>query len=258
MAAMARGDGSKSGKRRRAARGAADMHGMLLRSGLVAIGLGLLVQSIAVVVPQVLEQRAGRFAKGAHAQPQEWRGRLLGSRERVLVDEVQVWPLEGWPPDLRASVLEGAPPPLAMTRLDRAALAAIESSITVTPQASVVVVFVKSSGIPLRCGFVACKASDEGMQVLRGLTIVTGGPRFTGGRVVLPAINVARFGANTLVTVVAAWALVLLPVGLRRIMRRRRRLCERCAFSIAEWQRVCPECGHRTPWSKSPKRPSGA
>ena len=54
------------------------------------------------------------------------------------------------------------------------------------------------------------------------------------------------FAMNTLIYAVILWLLTLGPFALRRLIRRRRGLCPKCAYPMGE-SAVCSECGKELP-----------
>ena len=54
------------------------------------------------------------------------------------------------------------------------------------------------------------------------------------------------FGINTLFYSIMLWLLIPGPFVLRRLIRRRRGLCPKCAYPMGE-SAVCSECGKELP-----------
>ena len=52
--------------------------------------------------------------------------------------------------------------------------------------------------------------------------------------------------ANTVAYSVPAYALLLVPISLRRLIRARRGLCPRCGYDLADSPGACPECGRES------------
>ncbi len=111
-------------------------------------------------------------------------------------------------------------------------------------------------GWPMRCARVGWWERVDRMNLTHEMGVSDGwslvdqtAPRGLLGRGIIPYSPLAAgFLANTAFNALILWLLILGPLALRRLVRRRRGRCIKCGYDLrGDFESGCPECGWNRP-----------